>query len=500
MQIKKFIIAIIIGTILSTGTTQSVLALSIDDYFTYTYSFSFSKTNIDGSETFTATVTGQAICVQNLPLPIDSATINSRVIARHTQTGTEVVLNPYYSITYNSGFPHQQGQTASASAQVPLSFPTGGPSGTYDLIGELITAKVMVLAVNIDVTAYLPSTQAMGTVTYSAPLIPPEGGSTNPPDESTSTTDLSSLLNAYGELILDAEAMSRDGKAVLKLSRGTKFTVSGDPGTTITIRELKADEVPDPDEDQFIIGKAYDFSPDGAIFSLPANLFISFDPSLLPDNTQKSSLSITWWDDINNEWASLGGCYIDETNNVVSCAVSHFTIFTLILIPSPPALTTTPPTPTTPVTEMPSTTTPSTTPPSVPVLSPASFILSGLTVEPSAVKAGKTVTVTVLLTNKGDSSGSYTVIMKVDGQIVNSQDIELDGQSNKIVTFTHLANIDGQHTVTINNLTGEFLVKSSRFTLETLKWWLIGGLAGLVMGVIAAGSIIIISRRRKSQP
>jgi hypothetical protein len=501
MRIRRLLTSIIIGTLLNTVITQPVLALSLNDYFMYSYSFTFSKTNIVGSETFTATVTGQATCVQDLPLPVDSATIVSRVIARHTQTGTEVIINPNYSISYSSEFPYKQGQTASAIAQVPLSFPAGGPSGTYDIIGQLVEAKITVLAINIDVTAYLPSTQAMSTVTYTPPQTPGGGGGgSTPPDLSISVTDLSSLINSYGELIVDIEAISRDGKAVLKLSRGTKFTVSGDTGTTITIRELDADEVPDPDEEQVIIGKAYDFSPDGAIFSPPAHVFISFDPSLLPEGAEKSSLSIARWNPVNSEWVFIEDCSVNEIDNIVSGTVSHFTIYTLISKPSPPPLTSiTTPTSTTPEPETPSPTLPITTVPP-PTLSPASFLLSGLTIEPGTVKSGKTITITALLTNTGDSPGTCTVIMKIDGQIMNSQDIQLGGRTSQIATFTHLANIEGTHTVTIDNLRGEFLVKSSRFTLETLKWWVIGGLAGLVMGAIGAGSIIIISRRRKSQP
>ena len=169
--IRRLVTAILLGglsaVLVITGTTRPVLALSLSDYFTYTYSFAFSKTNVTDVESFTVTVSVQAICIQNLPLPVSTASIVSKVVARNRQTGIEVILNPNYSISYDSGFPTKQGQTASASAQVPLSFPAGSSPGVYDVIGVISKAEVSVYGIRFDVTAYLPSTQSMGIVTCS---------------------------------------------------------------------------------------------------------------------------------------------------------------------------------------------------------------------------------------------------------------------------------------------------------------------------------------------
>ena len=232
-------------------------------------------------------------------MPVSGASIVSKVVARHKQTGTEIVLNPNYSIRYDSGFPTKKGQTASASAQVPLSFPDGSPAGEYDIIGQILEAKVSVLVITVDVAGYLPPTQLMGTVTYSP-------------------------------------------------------------------------------------------------------------------------------------------------------------------------------------------------------LSSASFVLSDLTVTPAVVTSGKTVTITALLSNNGDIPGTCEVVMKLDGQIANSQSIELAGKSGQVVTFAHLASIEGQHVVTIGSLSKEFSVSAPQLTAKPLKWWLVAGLAGLGLGLGIGCSIIFVSRRKKS--
>jgi hypothetical protein len=348
MWIRRLITTIMMGTIIGvlflTGTMQPVLALSIDDYFTYNYSFVFSKTNIVGSETFIVTVSGQAICVQNLPLPVSTASIVSKVVARHTQTGMEVILNPSYSIRYDSGFPSQKGQIASASAQVPLTFPSSSPAGTYDIIGQILEAKISVLVITIDVAGYLPSAQAMGTVTYTTSIT---GG---------------------GGIIITT-------------------TTPSTPATTA--------------------------------------------PSIAATTVIQSSTA--------------------------------------------PATVTSPPT-----------------------LSPAYFVLGDLTVKPAVQTDGKTVTITALLSNTGDLSGTYEVVMKLDGQIANSQSIELAGKSSQVVTFTHLVSIEGQHIVTIGNSSKEFLVKAPQLTTGPLEWWLVGGLVGLGLGLVIGCGIFFASKRKKS--
>jgi len=173
MRIKRFVAAVILsgvaGILFSVFAALPVAALSVSDYFTYSYNFAFSKTNIAGSEVFVVTVTGNATCINNLPMTVSAADIVSKVIARNPQTGADVVLNSIYSISYDSAFPNHTGQTASVTVQVPLSFPAGSVSGSYNIIGVLSDAHILVSGISFSVKDFLPATQAMGSVTYTAP-------------------------------------------------------------------------------------------------------------------------------------------------------------------------------------------------------------------------------------------------------------------------------------------------------------------------------------------
>jgi hypothetical protein len=120
-----------------------------------------------------------------------------------------------------------------------------------------------------------------------------------------------------------------------------------------------------------------------------------------------------------------------------------------------------------------------------------------LKLKPAAVVTGKTIAVTVLLSNTGDLSGTYEVVMTVDGQIVNSQNIELDGNSSRLVTFTHLTSIEGQHIIAVGSLSKEFTAKAPQITGSTIKWWLVGGFVGLALGVTIAYGVIFTSKHKK---
>lgn len=375
MWIRKLITIIVLGSIIGvlfiTGTARPILAQSVGEYFIYTFSFAFSKTNIAGSETFIVTVSGQANCIKDLPVPIPvpvTASVVSKVWARHMQTGTEVVLNDNYLISY-PGFPSQKGQTASASVQVPLSFPNGSLAGVYNITGQILSASVSVLGILFDVTEYLPSTQAMGTVTYTPSSTGGGGGGIVAP------------------------------------------TTTPAPTTTT-----------------------------------PSTATTTVTPSTTPTTS------------------------------------------------SPPT-TTTPSTATTTV--IPSSTPPATVTP-LSTLSPAYFVLSDLTVTPAVLTDGETVAITALLSNTGDLSGTCEVVMKLDGQIANSQSIELAGKSSKVVKFTHLVSIEGQHTVTIGGFSKEFLVKAPQLTTKPFEWWLVGGLVGLGLGLVIGCSVFFALRRKKS--
>ena len=103
-----------------------------------------------------------------------------------------------------------------------------------------------------------------------------------------------------------------------------------------------------------------------------------------------------------------------------------------------------------------------TTPPAkTPEKGPAAFITSGLRITPSTAKPGETVMVDVTLTNTGDQPGTYTAELKVDGSVVQTQDIILASGVSRKVNLIMSVNSVGTHVIMIDNLVGNLVVQNA---------------------------------------
>jgi hypothetical protein len=142
-------------------------AQSPDEYFSFTFDVQLSTNQVTGSESFSTTVVAEATSVKNFPVSASEASITSSIVAVHQDSDARVTLNSGYTLIIDD-FPNSAGETASVNTVVPLQFLSGSASGTYSITAELVEAKVKALGIWIPVDSFLPSTQSVGTVTYTA--------------------------------------------------------------------------------------------------------------------------------------------------------------------------------------------------------------------------------------------------------------------------------------------------------------------------------------------
>ena len=86
------------------------------------------------------------------------------------------------------------------------------------------------------------------------------------------------------------------------------------------------------------------------------------------------------------------------------------------------------------------------------------FIISDLVIMPAEVKVRDKVGINVLVANNGEKTGSYQVFLEVNGQVISSKDITLDGGDSKIIGFQTSQEAPGTYNVKVNSLTGRFVV------------------------------------------
>ncbi len=92
-------------------------------------------------------------------------------------------------------------------------------------------------------------------------------------------------------------------------------------------------------------------------------------------------------------------------------------------------------------------------------LAPASFSVSNLIISPDRVKQGESVSISAMVTNSGEVSGSYSVVLKIKGTVEAVEEVHLGPNSSERVTFNIVKNTPGFYNVELEGLVGRFVVE-----------------------------------------
>jgi hypothetical protein len=83
------------------------------------------------------------------------------------------------------------------------------------------------------------------------------------------------------------------------------------------------------------------------------------------------------------------------------------------------------------------------------VLRPAEFVSGSLSLSPDEIVIGETANADVLIKNTGEARGVYTADIILDGQILESRDLVLEGGISENVSFTFHPEEHGKHTLDV---------------------------------------------------
>ncbi|MDH5696743.1 MAG: hypothetical protein OEZ00_09145, partial [Dehalococcoidia bacterium] len=297
------------------------------------------------------------------------------------------------------------------------------------------------------------------------------GGGGAPPPPPPGITSLSGFVGGGGRFYFSVIASSEDDVCTLTIDSGTiGLTKDGKPLREISI--MVTDEPPTPPEGAYIIGLAYDFSPDGATFEPPASLTFTYDPSLIPKGIDEENLVIALWDADAGNWVVLDDCIVDPVANTITAPISHFTTFAVL------------------------------------GFEPAVFKCSALTIAPDEVAIGESVNISVLVSNTGATSSGYELILKIDGVAEATKQIVLDAGASREVSFTISKDASGVYQVNIDGLGGSFVVKGKPTPAPAppptppapqakpaVNWPVLGG---IIAAVVLVGLLIFFLVRRRA--
>ena len=114
-----------------------------------------------------------------------------------------------------------------------------------------------------------------------------------------------------------------------------------------------------------------------------------------------------------------------------------------------------------------------TSPPPPPV--EPELLLSNLVIEPWEIMPGATVQIKVTATNIGDSQIGFEnpahVALMVNGEVVNTQEVQLAAGDSMPVQFTVQADLSGVYVVEVDGLSGSFKVLVESPVINVVEWW-----------------------------
>jgi hypothetical protein len=82
-----------------------------------------------------------------------------------------------------------------------------------------------------------------------------------------------------------------------------------------------------------------------------------------------------------------------------------------------------------------------------------------LTISPSEINPGELASITVVVTNIGESEGTYKLTLRLNTVVVETREITLAAGSNQQVTFKVTSDKPGKQLVEVDNLLGVLLIK-----------------------------------------
>lgn len=271
------------------------------------------------------------------------------------------------------------------------------------------------------------------------------GGGPAPPPARELDVDMwgkvtSGAITEGGVLTEIIVATSADGAVTFRLASGTEvLDCEGELVEVILVDPITPPPPPLPDDASLIA--AYEFEP-CATFDPSVTLTILYDEEALPEGFVEANLTIGYYDEERGEWIVLPSV-VDTFANTVTAEITHITAFAALAPQAPAEFTFTPP----------------------------------LSISPGKVDTGDEVTITAEVSNTGGMTGAYTVTLRIDGTVEDTQEVILGPGESDTVTFTVSKDEAGTYNVTVDGLSGFFTVTEAPF-----PWWAVGlGLGVLLL-------------------
>lgn len=132
---------------------------------------------------------------------------------------------------------------------------------------------------------------------------------------------------------------------------------------------------------------------------------------------------------------------------------------------------------------------------------PARFEVSNLSISPSSVEVGKGSLISINVKNTGGESGSYEIVLKVNGEVIERKSVTLDPDQLVDVSFSFSPSSEGTYSIDVNGLTGN--LAASKPPEEEGPGAAVSGIPWSVLiavPIIVVVVLVVLFLRRKPKP
>ncbi len=431
MSTRKWSARVIFGLAVSVcmvapyaSSPTPAVALNLDpfEYYDVDYHIVFSDDEVEPGEQFSVTVGVEVRCTQDMPFGANEAVVVVSGEAHHTANGAGITLLDDFEVVVPD-VPDWQGDSYSMEETVDLAFPADATEGTYDIVAVLEHVSID----GWNITGLIPGSYKnipVGPITVATPEAEP-----SPPPSTPGVLNVAVLGHNYSPEIDDdgvvAETVSAtliEGEVSLLLQKGTTcLDSSGNPLEYISMVHKAS---PRPYSGGIVLA-AYSLHPNGATFDPSLSLAIRFDESGLPAGTDAEDLTLAYYED--DSWTPLPGTP-GEDGSSVKAEIGHFSTVGLLAPTDAP--------------------------------SPAAFVVQGLEVTPSTVSPMDNVYVTFSVRNAGGTSGTYPLMVEVNGASEYARELTLAPSAVQNVRFQLARSTPGTYAVAVGDKSASFSVAS----------------------------------------
>ncbi len=252
---------------------------------------------IQAQDVYNNNITAGADAAENINITFGLADAGATPISTVTANGTATVyivmtvVQNGQSVTFTGAVSGKTG-TSNAFNVIAPTFGGGGPTGSL------------------------------------APPAPPAPPPSPPPAVQANLfgSSQSFSISDTGKVLEAITGTSDDGNLTLTIPVDTiALDMNGDPLSSLTARV----DLSPPSPPSYIIGRAYDFGPDGATFNPAMTLTWSYDPAVLPEGISEEDLVVEYYDESAGEWVACPST-VDTATHTITASASHFTTFAII--------------------------------------------------------------------------------------------------------------------------------------------------------------------------